>query len=67
MKEKLIKLIKQLDPDIQELVAEAIEKERDYLDYLKPRGLVEELRDLVDKYAKYRVVELPHKSKKRGK
>jgi cell division protein FtsB len=52
MKEKLIELIKQLDPELQVLVAEVIEKEREYLDYLRPRGVVEEIRDLVDKYAK---------------
>ena len=52
MKEKLIELIKQLDPELQVLVAEVIEKEREYLDYLKPRGLVEEIRDLVDRHAK---------------
>ncbi len=67
MKEKLIKLIRRLEPDIQELVAEAIEKERDYLDYLRPRGVAEELRDLVDKHAKFDVVETSKATKKRGK
>jgi uncharacterized protein YaaR (DUF327 family) len=52
MKEKLLELIKQLDPELRELVAEVIEKEREYLDYLKPRGVVEEIRDLIDRYAK---------------
>ncbi len=52
MREKLIELIKQLDPELQGLVAEVIEKEREYLDYLKPRGVVEDIRDLIDRYAK---------------
>ncbi len=52
MKEKLIELIKQLDPELQGLVAEVIEKEREYLDYLKPRGVVEDIRELIDRYAK---------------
>jgi len=52
MKEKLLELIKQLDPELQELVAEVIEKEREFLDYLKPRGVVEEIRDLIDRHAK---------------
>jgi uncharacterized protein YaaR (DUF327 family) len=53
MKEKLLELIKQLDPDLQELVAEVIEKEREYIDLLKPRGVKEDIRDLIDKHAKY--------------
>ena len=52
MKKKLLELIKQLDPELQGLVAEVIEKEREYLDYLKPRGVVEEIKDLIDRYAK---------------
>ena len=51
MKEKLLELIKQLDPDIQELVAEVIEKEREYIDYLRPRGIKDDIRDLIDKYS----------------
>lgn len=53
MKEKLLILIRQLDPEIQAIVAEVIELERDYLDYLKPRGVKENIRDVIDKYAKY--------------
>lgn len=53
MKDKLIELIKKLDPELQMVVAEVIEKEREYLDMLKPRGVKEEIRDIIDKYAKY--------------
>lgn len=53
MQEKLLELIKTLDPDIQELVAEVLEKEREYLDMLKPKGVKEEIRDLIDRHAKY--------------
>lgn len=53
MKEKLFELIKQLDPDLQELVAEVIEKEREYIDLIKPRGVKEDIRDIIDKHAKY--------------
>jgi cell division protein FtsB len=52
MKEKLLVLIKKLEPELQEVVAEVIEKEREYLDFLKPRGVVEEIRDLIDRHAK---------------
>lgn len=53
MKEKLLELIRQLDPDLQELVAEVIEKEREYIDYLKPKGIKEDIRDLIDKHVKF--------------
>jgi hypothetical protein len=53
MREKLIELIRQLDPDMQELVTEVIEKERDYIDLLRPRGVKEDIRDIIDKHAKY--------------
>jgi len=52
MKEKLLELIKQIDPTLQEIVIEVIEKEREYIDYLRPRGIKEEIRDIIDKYAK---------------
>ena len=53
LQEKLLTLIRQLDPEIQELVAEVIVLERDHLDMLKPRGIKEKIRDAIDKYAKY--------------
>lgn len=55
MREKLIELIKQLDPDLQELVIEVIEKEREYLDYQRPR-IKEDIRDLIDKHAKFTAI-----------
>lgn len=53
MKNKLIELIKDLDPELQAIVAEVIEKEREYLDMLKPRGVKNDIRDIIDKYARY--------------
>lgn len=53
MKEKLLELIKQLDPEIQDLVAEVITLEREHLDMKKPRGVKEKIRDQIDKYARY--------------
>ena len=53
MKEKLRELILQLDPELQELVAEVILKEREYLDMMKPRGVKEEIRDAVDRIARH--------------
>jgi hypothetical protein len=51
MREILAELIRDLDPDIQELVAEVIRLEREYLDMIKPRGVVQEIREQIDKYA----------------
>ena len=53
MKEKLMELIQQLDPEIQALVAEVISLERDYVDMVKPRGVKKDIREVIDKYAKY--------------
>lgn len=51
MKQKLVELIKKLDPDIRELVAEVVWLEREYLDMKKPH-VKEKIRDQVDVYAK---------------
>ena len=53
MKTRLLELIKKVDPEIQMVVAEVIEKEREYLDMLKPRGIKEDIKDIIDKYARY--------------
>jgi len=53
MKDKLRGLILQLDPELQELVAEVIIKEREYLDMMKPRGIKEEIRDAIDRIARH--------------
>jgi len=51
MREILATLIKDLDPDIQELVAEVIRLEREHLDMKNPRGVVQDIRDEIDKCA----------------
>ena len=53
MKDKLIELINKLDPELQMIVAEVVEKEREYLDMLKPRGVKQDIKDIIDKYARY--------------
>ena len=52
MKQKLAELIGELEPEIQELVAEVILLEREYLD-TGTRGVKEKIRDLIDKYARH--------------
>jgi hypothetical protein len=53
MKNKLMELITRLDPELKMIVAEVIEKEREYLDMLKPRGVKQDIKDIIDKYARY--------------
>ncbi len=57
MKEKLLELIQKLDPELQLIVAEVIETEREHLDMLKPRGVKEKIRDIIDKHATYGIEE----------
>lgn len=52
MREALMQLIRDLDPEIQELVATVIAIEREYQDMQKPRGVVQTIRDEIDKYAR---------------
>jgi hypothetical protein len=52
MQEKLLTLIRQLDPEVQELVSEVILLERDHLDMLRPR-VKDKIRDTIDKYARH--------------
>ena len=52
MKKKLLELIKELDPEIQVIVAEVIELEREHLDFMRPR-VKENIRDIIDRHAQY--------------
>ncbi len=51
MQERLKELIKELDPDIQAVVAEVILLEREHLDWHRPK-IKEDVRDIIDKYAR---------------
>lgn len=53
MKEKLAKLVTQFEPEIQVIVAEVIEKEREHLDMLKPRGVKEDIQHIIDRTAQH--------------
>jgi hypothetical protein len=53
MKLQLMELIKNLDPELQMIVAEVIEKEREYLDMLKPRGVKQDIKEIIDRYARH--------------
>ena len=54
VREKLTELIRDLDPDIQELVTEVIAMEREMLEMKKPR-VKEQIRDHIDRIAKDRL------------
>jgi len=51
VQEKLVEMFRELDPDIQELVAEVIRMERELLDMRRPR-VKEQIRDQIDRIAK---------------
>ncbi len=53
LKEKLIGLMGQFEPEVQAVVAEVIAKEREYLDMLKPRGVKEDIEHIIDRTARY--------------
>ncbi len=53
MKEKLVTLIAQFEPEVQSVVAEVIAKERERLDLLKPHGIMDDIEDIVDRVARY--------------
>ena len=50
MRDKLLELISELDPDIQALVADVVWLEREHLS--TGRRVKENIRDQIDKYAK---------------
>jgi hypothetical protein len=53
MKEKLVELIGQFEPEVQVVVAEVIAKERERLDMLKPHGIKEDIEHIIDRVARY--------------
>lgn len=53
MREQLVTLIKQFDPEVQAVVAEVIAKEREHLDMLKPRGIMDDIEDVIDRVARH--------------
>ena len=53
MKEKLVGLIQQFEPEVQAVVAEVIAKEREYLDMLRPRGIKEDIEHIIDRNARF--------------
>lgn len=53
MKEKLVDLIAQFDPDVREVVVEVIVKERERLDMLKPHGIKDDIEHIIDRVARY--------------
>lgn len=53
MKEKLVTLITQFEPEVQAVVAEVIAKERERLDMLRPHGIMDDIEDIIDRVARY--------------
>lgn len=53
MRDKLLTLMDQFDPEVQAVVAEVIAKERERLDMLRPHGIMDDIEDIVDRVARY--------------
>lgn len=53
IREKLLTLMSQFDPEVQAVVAEVIAKERERLDMLSPHGIMDDIEDIIDRVARY--------------
>lgn len=53
MRDKLLTLMDQFDPEVQAVVAEVIAKERERLDMLRPHGIMDDIEDIIDRVARY--------------
>jgi len=52
MRDRLLELIKDLDPEIKTIVAEVVALERENIDFDRPR-VKDDIREIVDKYARH--------------
>lgn len=55
MRENLAQLIVKFEPEVQTIVAEVIAKERERLDMLKPRGIMDDIEHIIDRVAQHGV------------
>ena len=53
MRDKLLTLMDQFEPEVQTVVAEVIAKERERLDMLRPHGIMDDIEDIIDRVARY--------------
>ena len=53
MREKLVMLINQFEPEVQAVVAEVIAKERERLDMLRPHGIMDDIEDIIDRVSRH--------------
>jgi len=52
IREKIISLFKEYDAEVQEVVAEVLEKEWEKLSMLNPRGIKDDIRAIIDARAR---------------
>lgn len=48
LKEKISELLKEYDPEIQNLIERVLEEEWALLSYERPRGIMEKIRQIID-------------------
>jgi len=52
LREKILELFKECDPDVMNVIERVLDAEWAKLSYEKPRGIIEEIRHIVDSEAR---------------
>ena len=52
LKDKILELFRDYEPEVQEVIARVLEKEWARLSYERPRGILEEIRQIIDAEAR---------------
>jgi len=52
LREKILNLFRDYEPEVQEVLAQVIEAEWAKLSYERPRGIIEEIRQIIDAEAR---------------
>lgn len=54
LKEKILELFREYDPEVQEVITRVLEEEWAHLSLEKPRGIKQKIRQIIDDEAKIR-------------
>ena len=52
LREKILELFKECDPEVKSIIARVLDAEWAKLSYEKPRGIIDEIRHIVDSEAR---------------
>ena len=48
IKQKILELLRDFDPDVQKVIAQVVEEEYRRLDTIRPRGIKDEIRKIIE-------------------